>query len=58
VLQPYLQAGDSLAQQSALSELMEAHARPIVRRVVGARLAGLWDDVDDVCSEIGSRTLS
>ncbi len=30
---------------------METRARPIVRRVVSSRLAGLWDDIDDVCSE-------
>ncbi len=36
---------------------MENHARPIVRRVVSSRLAGRWDDVDDVCSEAGLELL-
>jgi RNA polymerase sigma factor (sigma-70 family) len=52
VLQLYLQADNPSSQESALSELMEKHAQPIVRRVVLARLAGLWDDIDDVCSEV------
>ena len=52
MLQPYLQAEDSNSQEAALGELMETHAQPIVRRIVWSRLAGLWDDIDDVCSEI------
>lgn len=52
MLQAYLQASDPESLQASLSELMETHAQPIVRRVVSARLAGLWDDIDDVCSEI------
>jgi RNA polymerase sigma factor (sigma-70 family) len=52
VLQPYLQADDPRSQETTLSDLMETHAQPIVRRVVLARLAGLWDDIDDVCSEV------
>lgn len=57
MLQPYLQADDSPSQEATLSELMTAHALPIVRRVVAARLSGLWDDMDDVCSEIGLELL-
>ena len=52
VLKAYLQSGDPDSQQATLSDLMETHAQPVIRRVVSARLAGLWDDIDDVCSEI------
>jgi RNA polymerase sigma factor (sigma-70 family) len=52
VLQAYLQAEDPESQEATLAELLETHAKPTVRRVVTARLAGLWDDVDDVCAEV------
>jgi len=30
---------------------MAADVQPVLRRVVASRLSGLWDDIDDVCSE-------
>jgi len=53
----YLLAGDGAGLDSTLNELMETEVRPIVRRVVTSRLAGRWDDVDDVCSEAGLELL-
>jgi len=53
----YLRAEDDSAVDATLAELMEADVRPVVRRVVTARLAGRWDDVDDVCSEAGLELL-
>jgi len=52
VLEAYLQAEDPSSQEATLAELLEIHAKPAIRRVVSARLAGLWDDIDDVCSEV------
>ena len=53
----YLRAGDEASVEATLSELMETQVRPVVARVVAARLAGRWDDVDDVCSEAGLELL-
>jgi RNA polymerase sigma factor (sigma-70 family) len=53
----YLRAEDEASLEATLADLMAGHARPIVRRVVLARLAGRWDDVDDVCSEAGLELL-
>lgn len=53
----YLRAGDEASRDATLSDLMETHARPVVRRVVASRLAGRWDDIDDVCSEAGLELL-
>jgi DNA-directed RNA polymerase specialized sigma24 family protein len=50
-LSAFLATDDPRALDETLSELVEDHARPIVRRVVSSRLAGRWDDVEDVCSE-------
>ncbi|MBL8176216.1 MAG: sigma-70 family RNA polymerase sigma factor [Bryobacterales bacterium] len=46
----YLAAQDDSAEQASLAELI-ALAEPVIRRTVLARLAGRWDDIDDVCSE-------
>ena len=53
----YLRAEDGTALDATLGDLMERDARPIVRRVVTSRLAGRWDDVEDVCSEAGLELL-
>jgi DNA-directed RNA polymerase specialized sigma24 family protein len=53
----YLRSEDDDALDSTLGELMESDVRPVVRRVVTSRLAGRWDDVDDVCSEAGLELL-
>jgi RNA polymerase sigma factor (sigma-70 family) len=51
LLMPYLDAADRLSEDAQLHQLMETHAFPVIRRVVAARLAGLRQDVEDVCSE-------
>jgi hypothetical protein len=48
-LEPWLQARQE-GEEECLADLMRC-AEPIVRRVVTGRLAGSWDDIDDVCSE-------
>jgi DNA-directed RNA polymerase specialized sigma24 family protein len=51
LLIPYFQAGEHPVEQQCLAALIEEHAQPIIRRVVSRKLAGLWDDVEDVCAE-------
>ncbi|HEV8043387.1 MAG TPA: hypothetical protein VGP62_31200 [Bryobacteraceae bacterium] len=51
LLTPYLDATDRLSEDAHLRELIQNHAAPLIRRVVIARLAGLEQDVEDVCSE-------
>jgi DNA-directed RNA polymerase specialized sigma24 family protein len=48
---PFVRATEAPVEQERLGDLMMADAEPIIRRAVSRRLAGLWDDVDDVCSE-------
>ena len=50
-LDSYLRAEDRESLEATLGDLMESDAQPILRRVVVSRLSGLWDDIDDVCSE-------
>ena len=50
-LDSFLRADDRLSADAMLGELVESEAEPVLRRVVAARLAGLWDDIEDVCSE-------
>jgi RNA polymerase sigma factor (sigma-70 family) len=50
-LNSYLRSEDRESLETTLGDLMESDARPILRRVIASRLSGLWDDVDDVCSE-------
>lgn len=49
LLEPWLQARQEV-EEACLAGLIE-NAEPVIRRVVTSRLAGSWDDVDDVCSE-------
>jgi len=49
LFEPWLQAHEDVEEQ-CLAELLQ-RAEPIIRRVVTSRLAGSWDDMDDVCSE-------
>jgi len=49
LLEPWLLADEEAAEER-LADLIE-QAEPIIRRVVAKRLAGSWDDIDDVCSE-------
>jgi RNA polymerase sigma factor (sigma-70 family) len=51
LLVPYLGAVDRVSEDAHLHELLQTHAFPLIRRVVVARLAGLEQDVEDVCSE-------
>ena len=51
LLEPYLRAVEAQTEQDSLSELLASHAEPVIRRTVAGRLSGLWDDIDDVCSE-------
>jgi DNA-directed RNA polymerase specialized sigma24 family protein len=51
LLTPYLDATDRLSEDAHLQELIQNHAAPLIRRVVITRLAGLEQDVEDVCSE-------
>ncbi|MGH9443968.1 MAG: RNA polymerase sigma factor [Thermoanaerobaculia bacterium] len=51
LLDSYLRAQDRESIDATLGELMETDAGPVLRRVVSSRLSGLWDDIDDVCSE-------
>ena len=50
-LNSYLRSEDRESLETTLGDLMESDAQPILRRVVVSRLSGLWDDIDDVCSE-------
>lgn len=50
-LDSYLRSEDRESLETTLGDLMESDAQPILRRVVVSRLSGLWDDIDDVCSE-------
>jgi len=56
-LDSYLRAEDRESLETTLGDLMESDARPILRRVIVNRLSGLWDDIDDVCSEAGLELL-
>jgi len=47
----WLLATDSEDEEECLGELMTRCAEPIIRRTVAARLAGRWDEIEDVCSE-------
>jgi DNA-directed RNA polymerase specialized sigma24 family protein len=49
LFEPWLQARQE-GEEECLADLMRC-AEPIIRRVVTGRLAGSWDDIDDVCSE-------
>ncbi len=49
LLEPWLQARQDV-EEECLAGLIE-NAEPVIRRVVASRLAGSWDDIDDVCSE-------
>ncbi len=49
-IEPYFRALEATSQEQCLGELTSA-AEPIIRRTVGARLAGRRQDMDDVCSE-------
>ena len=46
----FVQTTEASVEQERLGVSM-AQAEPIIRRAVSRRLAGLWDDVEDVCSE-------
>jgi hypothetical protein len=48
-LEPWLQAGGE-TEQERLAELI-SRAEPVIRGVVANRLAGSWEDIEDVCSE-------
>jgi DNA-directed RNA polymerase specialized sigma24 family protein len=50
-LDSYLRSEDRESLETTLGDLLESDAQPILRRVVVSRLSGLWDDIDDVCSE-------
>jgi DNA-directed RNA polymerase specialized sigma24 family protein len=47
----WLRASDPAGERECLRQLMIDCAEPIIQRTVAARLAGLWDDIEDVCSE-------
>jgi RNA polymerase sigma factor (sigma-70 family) len=51
LLARFLHTEDPGALEATLSELLAAHADPVVRRVVGSRLAGRASEAEDVCSE-------
>jgi DNA-directed RNA polymerase specialized sigma24 family protein len=51
LLQAFFEAAETRSEQEQLAELLKTHAGPIIRRIVLSRLSGLWDDIDDVCSE-------
>jgi len=51
LLIPYFQASEDPTEQTCLAELIQEHAEPIIHGVASRRLAGLWDDVEDVCAE-------
>jgi len=50
-LDPYLRASGASVEQESLGDLLASVADPIIRRTVHSRLAGRWDDIEDVCSE-------
>jgi len=50
LLDPYLRAAHPEIERDCLEQLA-ATAESIIRRTVNSRLAGRWDDIDDVCSE-------
>jgi len=54
---PYLGAVDRRSEDAHLHELLQTHASPLIRRVVVARLAGLEQDIEDVCSEANMELL-
>jgi RNA polymerase sigma factor (sigma-70 family) len=56
-LDSYLRSEDRESLETTLGDLMESDAQPILRRVIVSRLSGLWDDIDDVCSEAGLELL-
>ena len=47
----YLRSEDRESLETTLGDLMASDVQPVLRRVVASRLSGLWDDIDDVCSE-------
>src|SRR5579872_1674907 len=47
----WLRAADGEAERKCLDELMTHCADPIIQRTVAARLAGRWEEIEDVCSE-------
>jgi hypothetical protein len=47
----WLRATDAEAEEECLRELMTHCAEPIIQRTVAARLAGRWEEIEDVCSE-------
>lgn len=47
----YLRSEDRESLETTLGDLMTSDVQPVLRRVVASRLSGLWDDIDDVCSE-------
>jgi RNA polymerase sigma factor (sigma-70 family) len=51
LLARFLHTEDPASLDATLSELLAAHADPVVRRVVGSRLAGRASEAEDVCSE-------
>jgi DNA-directed RNA polymerase specialized sigma24 family protein len=51
LVEPYLFAANTGVEQEHLADLLKTHAEPVIRRTVASRLSGLWEDIDDVCSE-------
>ncbi|QOY87906.1 sigma factor [Paludibaculum fermentans] len=51
LLHPYLSASGQASEDEHLKELVSTWAAPIIRRTVSSRLSGLWEDLEDVCSE-------
>ena len=51
LLQQFLDAAGPAEEDNRLNELIESHARPLIRRVIGSRLRDLPGEVDDVSAE-------
>ena len=50
-LAAFLESTDTSDERACLEHLVHTVAEPIIRRTVASRLAGKWDDIDDVISE-------